>query len=84
MACHYLTTDAPWLRKELMNAIDKNNSNLNISLFSLLFFIILAILILYSYSIYREVNNHFYEFKKMERKYQARQLHKNSFKYHDK
>lgn len=79
-ACHYLTSEDPYLRKELAAAISRNNKNLLIALLSALFFLFLAGLTAYSYSAYREVNNQFYEFKVAERKYRARQRYKGIFK----
>jgi len=79
-ACHYLTTDDPYLKKELSLAIEKNNSNRTIGIFISLFFVIFACLIAYSYLAYRDINNAFYEFKKNERTYEIVKKYKNAFR----
>ncbi|SNY63951.1 hypothetical protein [Enterobacter sp. CC120223-11] len=79
-ACKYLITDDPYLKKELSLAIEKNNNNLAITIFTSLFFLFMACLIAYSYLAYREINNTFYEFKKAECKHNKIKKYKDAFK----
>lgn len=84
LACNYLTTDDPYLRKELTLAINKDNDNRTILNASAIFFLCLSIFFIIAYSSYRDVNNSFYEFRRAELTSRAKNKYGDIFKNHQR
>ncbi|ELY2909373.1 hypothetical protein SMC87_003856 [Cronobacter dublinensis] len=81
-ACEYLTTDDPYLKKELAFAIQKNNENMNGTFAACLFFFLLSLFTAVAYFSYRDINNAFYAFKTSEKAHRKANMYKKVFNDH--
>ncbi|EOC1698779.1 hypothetical protein ACMSZI_002908 [Cronobacter dublinensis] len=81
-ACEYLTTDNPYLKKELAFAIKKNNENMNGAFAACIIFFLLSLFTAVTYFSYRDINNAFYEFKISEKTYRKANMYKKVFNDH--